>query len=219
MSNQTNPYSEALEFIRRNPGTSGAAGLAKLVLSLYNILCGYSFAECIGSLDDKLTNLCLRMVNDYAVRGETNELRDAGDELSNKLYPGLWEMGVAMDHARQEVRAKWDRERRQKETSEIETAERALLNGEKQQVPFDTAKRMLAYSDGMLDASYYQAGDWRNKNLSLDKVLSVIQMNGTSLTNICPESSRMLAIQLDGQLFYIPTDYDASEDYLASLNV
>jgi len=43
------PYDEALQFIQRNPETGGALGLAKLILSLYNDLCGYSFAECVAA--------------------------------------------------------------------------------------------------------------------------------------------------------------------------
>jgi hypothetical protein len=62
------PYDEALQFIKQDPGTGGASSLAKLVLSLYNDMCGYSFAECVGNLDDRLTSVALRMVKDYAER-------------------------------------------------------------------------------------------------------------------------------------------------------
>lgn len=59
------PYGEALLIIKQHPGTSGAAGLAKLVLSLYNATCGYAFRECVDSLDDRLTALSLRLVQHY----------------------------------------------------------------------------------------------------------------------------------------------------------
>lgn len=97
--NNSNPYAEALVFIQRNPGTGGASSLAKLVLSLYNSLCGYSFAECVGNLDQRLSDLAIRMVTNYSVHGETEALREVGKLLSDDMYPGLWEMGVAMDGA------------------------------------------------------------------------------------------------------------------------
>jgi hypothetical protein len=90
------PYDEALRIIRQHPGTSGAGGLAKLLVSLYNDQCSFSFAECVRVLDDRLTAVAVRMVQDYAVRGETEDLRNAGKIIVNDLYPGLWEMGIAM---------------------------------------------------------------------------------------------------------------------------
>jgi hypothetical protein len=102
------PYDEALQFIKQNPGTGGAGSLAKLVLSLYNQICGYSFAECIGNLDANLTAVALRMVKDYAQRGETEDLRAAGKIIADDLYPGLWEMSLAMNEARAATRAKWE---------------------------------------------------------------------------------------------------------------
>ena len=40
------PYQEAVELIDRHPGTGSSTGLAKLILSLWNEECAYSFREC-----------------------------------------------------------------------------------------------------------------------------------------------------------------------------
>lgn len=213
-----NPYLEALEFIRRNPGTGGGAGLAKLVLSLYNSCCGYSFAECTGSLDSNLTTLALRMVNHYATHGETEELRTAGKEIADTLYPGLWEMGIAMRDSREQVRAKWEREDREKEAAAIEAVENRMINGEIPRIPTEDAMRMLVCSEGQVYAWYHQQGRWREQELSIDAIRHAIEKHGTSLTDICPESSYMLAVQVQDKMHYISTDWDARESYLASLN-
>lgn len=215
MSN-LNPYNEALQFIRRNPGTGGAGSLAKLVLSLYNELCSYAVSECISNLDSNLTDLAFRMIHDYADRGETQELRDAGKELAIELYPRLWEMGIAMRDAREQTRDKWRREEQEKEAAEITAAEASLIKGEQALVPLQDAKRMIGHSNGLVYAYYHQGGNWYDKELNLNRVIDAIPSTGSSLTNICPESSYMLAVQLDNRLYYIPTDYDAREEYLAS---
>lgn len=57
-----NPYREALLWTQQHPGTGSANSMAKLILSLWNEDCGYSFRECIGNLDGNLTRLAVRMV-------------------------------------------------------------------------------------------------------------------------------------------------------------
>ncbi len=54
------PYQEALAWIDRHLGTGGTASLVKLVLSLWNAACGFSFRECIHNLAEDHTALALR---------------------------------------------------------------------------------------------------------------------------------------------------------------
>jgi hypothetical protein len=117
----SNPYREALQWIERNPGSGSANGLAKLVLSLWNDDCGYSFRECIGNLDDKLTSLALRMVQHFSQHGEDSELVDVGHIICER-FPRLWESSMAMSEARNELRSKWQR-------SDEEERERLYPNG------------------------------------------------------------------------------------------
>jgi hypothetical protein len=105
-------YLEALKWIKKNPGTGGAAGLAKMVLSLYDSDCGFAFSECAGGLDGNLTALCLKMCEEYERVGETEELRQVGKELADQHYPRLWEQSVAMRDARHALMQKWQNEDR-----------------------------------------------------------------------------------------------------------
>lgn len=102
-------YEEAWRWIEQNPGTSGASGLAKLVLSLYNSNCGFAFSECVAVLDDNLTNLSIRMATEYARLGETEELRQVG-KLVAEQYDRLWLQGEAMRDVRYQLRRKWELE-------------------------------------------------------------------------------------------------------------
>jgi hypothetical protein len=213
-----NPYLEALQWIRRHPGTSGGAGLAKLTLSLYNSMCGYSFAECISGLDSNLTTLALRMVNHYATHGETQELCDAGKEIADVLYPGLWQMAIAMRDSRDHVRAQWEREAREQEAAEIQAEEVKLRNGDLPRVPLNDAMSMLEYAGDQIHVYYHQFGRWCETTLSKEVVRNAISENGTSLTGICPESSFMLSVHVEDKTYYVSTDYDARDRYLASLN-
>jgi hypothetical protein len=47
MENAMSPYEEALSWVRRHPGTAGARGLAKFVLSLWNDECAFALRECL----------------------------------------------------------------------------------------------------------------------------------------------------------------------------
>ncbi|MFC5550344.1 hypothetical protein [Massilia aerilata] len=213
--NAISPYDEALLIIRQNPGTGGAGGLAKLLLSLYNDQCGFSFAECAGGLDQRLTGVALRMVQDYAARGETEDLRSAGKILAEDLYPGLWEMGVAMRDAREAVRQRWKREELERESAKIAEAEKAFLSGVgRRTVPSAIAEEMIMPENGTVSAYYYLAGDWHNKELPLERVSASIRENGTGFMNCDPESGYMLGVPLDGRLYYVQTDYDVRERYL-----
>jgi hypothetical protein len=102
------PYQVALRWIEQNPGTSGAAGLAKLVLSLWNSECSYSFRECVRSLDDELTALSVRLVEHFAEYGEDDELVRAGYRV-HELYPRLWDAGQEMQDARAKLEREWER--------------------------------------------------------------------------------------------------------------
>lgn len=157
------------------------------------------------------------MVGHYASHGETHDLREVGKMLADDLYPRLWEMGIAMSHAREQTREKWRREEQEKEAADIQAAEKALMSNEKGKVLLDDAKDLIDHSEGQVYAYYHQSGNWHDKQLNINQVLDAIQDSGARLTNICPESAYMLAVNLDNRLYYVPTDYDARENYLASL--
>lgn len=211
------PYDEALQFIKQNPGTGGASSLAKLILSLYNDICGYSFAECVGNLDNRLTDVAMRMVQDYATHGETDDLRAAGKIIHDDLYPRLWEMGIAMRDARAALREKWELEERRAEMDALDAAERNLFTDSKKLIPPSKAKELLEQHD--LQYAYYNvAGDWRDTKLPIDKVNAAIDLTGgAELSHNCPEGGQMLAVRVDSRTYYIHTDYDAREAYLATI--
>jgi predicted NAD-dependent protein-ADP-ribosyltransferase YbiA (DUF1768 family) len=213
------PYDEALLIIRKHPGTSGAGGLAKLVLSLYNDQCGFSFAECVSSLDDHLTSVALRMVQDYARRGETEDLRSAGKILVDELYPGLWEMGQAMATAREETRKRWEREDLEREAAKIYAVEHQFtVNPELRAIPITSAEEMLSSEDSTTHAYYYSSFDWREKELSLEKVRAAIREHGTGFLNCNPSAGNMLGVLIDDRVYYVYADYDARERYLESIS-
>jgi hypothetical protein len=210
------PYDEALQFIKQHPGTGGASSLAKLVLSLYNHICSYSFAECVGNLDGHLTDLAVRMVRDYAARGETDDLRTAGKIIADDLYPGLWQMSLAMNEARAATRAKWDAEERIAERDALEAAEAALFTDPAKLVPPGKAKELLN-QEGSLYGYYYAADDWRDTELPRDTVHAAIdQLGGAELSSNCPEGQRV-AVRIGKRVYYVSTDYDAREAYLESI--
>lgn len=105
-----NPYDEALQWVTKNPGTGSATSLAKLILSLWNSDCGFSFRECTGNLDSNLSALALRMVQHFDKHGEDAELVAVGHTICED-FPRLWEMSMAMSNARSELRQEWDRAR------------------------------------------------------------------------------------------------------------
>lgn len=208
------PYDEALQFIRQNPGTGGAYSLSKLILSLYNHIAGFSFAECVGNLDDRLTGVALRMVQDYAARGETDDLRAAGKIIHDDLYPRLWEMSIAMRDAREALRTKWDEEERKAELNALEAAEAALFTDPAKLVPANAAKGMLEQSDSQY-AYYHRSGEWRDAKLSRDAVCAAIDIaSGAELSQNCPENGQSLAVRIDERVYYVSTDYDARDAYL-----
>lgn len=215
--NSISPYDEALLFIKQNPGTGGAGSLAKLVLSLYNDMCGFSFAECVGNLDDKLTGLALRMAKDYTERGETDDLRAAGKIISDELYPRLWEMSIAMRDAREATRSKWEAEERKAELDALDAAEAGMFKDPAKLIPAGKAKELLDQSDPVY-AYYNVAEDWRYTKLGLDAARAAIeQSGGAELSNQCPESGQMLAVRIDERIHYLYTDYDAREAYLETV--
>lgn len=108
------PYQEALVFIQANPGCGGTLGLAKLLMSLWNDECCYSFRECISNLDGPRTAMALRMASAFAAHGETQELIDIG-HLVCKLYPLLWDQGQAATEAKRAWRRSVEAARRREE--------------------------------------------------------------------------------------------------------
>lgn len=212
------PYDEALQFIRQNPGTGSAGSLAKLILSLYNELCGYSFAECVGNLDDRLTGIALRMVQDYASRGESDDLREAGKVIHDELYPRLWEMGIAMRDARAALREKWKAEERKAELDALDAAEAALFNDPAKLIPASTAKELLDRDDPLY-AYYNFAGDWCDAKLLRETAHAAIDIaGGAELSSNCPEFGLALAVRIDRRIYYVCTDFDAREAYLETVH-
>jgi hypothetical protein len=186
-------------------------------LSLYNSDCGFSFAECVSNLDDRLTSLALRMVLDYAERGETDDLRAAGKILADDLYPRLWEMGRAMRDARQATREKWEAEERKAELDALHAAEAALFTDPTKLIPAGKAKELLD-GDDPLYAYYNVAGDWRNTKLIRATVHAAIDLvGGAELSYNCPEGGQMLAVRIDKRIHYVHTDYDLREAYLKAV--
>lgn len=104
-----NPYHEALKFIQEHPGTDSAAGMAKLILSLYNPIHAFGIGECLWSFDGERLNLAVRMVEHYAKHGEDQVLRDVGFEIW-QTSPRLVELSDAASDAKTEVRNKWQAE-------------------------------------------------------------------------------------------------------------
>ena len=100
------PYREALTWIEKHPGTGGSNSLAKLVLSLWNGDCAFSFRECVSNLDEPRTALALRMVAHFAERGEDSDLVAVGRRVCD-LCPRLWDLGEAASRAKAETERNW----------------------------------------------------------------------------------------------------------------
>jgi hypothetical protein len=95
------PYAEALQWVLLHPGTSSSIGLAKLLLSLWNDKCGFSYRLCIASLDSKLTALALRVIQHFHQVGEDKELIRVGYAVCDR-YPHLWDLAMVAEKAQQE---------------------------------------------------------------------------------------------------------------------
>lgn len=102
------PYQEAQLWITMHPGTGSASSLAKLILSLWNADCGFSFRECTSNLDENLTNLAVRVITHFTKYGEDQDLVRIGHQIVEQ-YPRLWEMSTAMAGARNGKRHEWRR--------------------------------------------------------------------------------------------------------------
>jgi hypothetical protein len=103
------PYHEALSWIEKYPGTGSASSLAKLLLSLWNSGCSFSYRECIDNLDDTLAHLAVRVIKHFSDHGEDEDLVRVGYRV-HELYPRLWDAGQAMREARAELRRQWELE-------------------------------------------------------------------------------------------------------------
>lgn len=115
------PYQEALQWIEEHSGTGSAGSLARLLLSLWNDECSYSFRECISNLDDNLSALAVRTVVYFAEHGEDEDLVGVGHKVC-RLYPRAWDAGQAMQRARTDLQDQWQQEDRRE-------AERLCPNG------------------------------------------------------------------------------------------
>lgn len=112
-----NPYQEAMLVMKQNFGTGSAAGMAKLILSLYNAVHSFSLGECLDAFDRDNRNLALRMIQYYVANGEDEALREAGREVYEK-WPNLIELSNAALGAKIEVREKWRSEEKARYASE-----------------------------------------------------------------------------------------------------
>ena len=105
-----NPYEPALVWIRKDPTTGSATGLAKLILSLWNDDAAYSLRECCYSFDDIREAWALKMVAHFFKHGEDDFLVDAGKEVY-RLCPFLWDVGYAGTEGKRAAIAKIQRDR------------------------------------------------------------------------------------------------------------
>ena len=103
------PYGEAFAWIDEHPGTGSALGLSKLILSLWNDECCFSYRECVTSLDAVRSALALRVIVHFEAVGEDQELVDIGHAVCDR-YPRLWEQGQAACQARNALQDEWRRE-------------------------------------------------------------------------------------------------------------
>jgi hypothetical protein len=100
------PYFEALTFIRQHPGTGGTLGLSKLLLSLWNDECGYSYRECVHALDSHNSELAISIIRHFNAVGEDRELIEIGHEII-RTYPRLWDITEAQIEARRALEDRW----------------------------------------------------------------------------------------------------------------
>lgn len=74
----SNPYWIALDLVKAHSGTSGQGALAECILSLYNPVLPFSIGKILAPLDERYTEVVLGNGTEYFKRGETEELRMAG---------------------------------------------------------------------------------------------------------------------------------------------
>jgi hypothetical protein len=108
-----NPYEPALVWIRKDPTTGSATGLAKLILSLWNDDAAFSFRECVRSFYDIRAAWALKIIDHFLKHGEDRLLQAAGKEVS-ELCPPLWKLGFVGTDAKHELLKQWDREREER---------------------------------------------------------------------------------------------------------
>ena len=110
------PYQEAVELIDRHPGTGSSTGLAKLLLSLWNADCAFSFRECVSSFDADRSDLALRIVRHFLTHGEDVGLLRAGEHVL-KARTDLWDLGLTGTTAKTELQQEWLEENQQSRLS------------------------------------------------------------------------------------------------------
>ena len=99
---EVTPYDEMFEHIERHTASGSAVSAAKLILSLYNDDFCFSYRECIGNLDNRLSAIAVRMAEHFAVYGETPKLRAIGSQV-HKLFPDLWEVAYHGTEAKRQT--------------------------------------------------------------------------------------------------------------------
>lgn len=152
-----NVYRKALVFITQNPGTNSAAGMAKLILSLWNREHGFSLAECVASFDDTRSNMAMQMVIRYMTFGEDDELREVGRIVATSS-PDLLAESEAKRAAVAELRGEaFERACGGMTSSQLNhldaIAQRMIVNGIDDTGPLSTGERiyvLLAASRGDL---------------------------------------------------------------------
>jgi hypothetical protein len=88
-----NPYSQALNWIKKNSGTGSANGLAKLILSIYNPRIAYSFRECTQSFDGERLDWARQIIQHFLEHGEDLFLINAGQTV-RELCRGIYDAGL-----------------------------------------------------------------------------------------------------------------------------
>jgi hypothetical protein len=101
------PYQEALSWIQNNPGTSGANGLAKLLLSLGDSKYAFALSECTQYLDRERSALALAVITSYLDGNASAELGHVCRELRH-LFPSLTRMARAVAEAKSTVHDQLD---------------------------------------------------------------------------------------------------------------
>lgn len=103
------PYHEALEWVLDHPGTSGASGLAKLLLSIRSPQCAFALSECVGSLDARLSAIALRAITHYIAQKIVDDSDlDAVCQRIREVYPRLEELGLAATAGKRQQERDWE---------------------------------------------------------------------------------------------------------------
>lgn len=137
------PYQEAMLVMKQNFGTGSAAGMAKLILSLYNAIHSFSLGECLDSFDRDNRDLAVRMIQYYVANGEDEALREVGREVYEK-WPNLIELSNAASDAKAEVRQRWSREEEARSAPEYQVPFGEIKWTDRDGSPYDVSPGQIA---------------------------------------------------------------------------